>query len=64
MMYIDKRTGGRGTVGGKDVNRASSGFVVGGTDIPRIISRSIVSAFTSFPYSWRPRTSGGGRVSI
>ena len=63
-MYINKRTGGRGTVGGKDVNRASSQFVVGGTGTPRTISRSIVSAFTSSPYSWRPTSIRRGRVSI
>ena len=46
-MDIYKQTGGRGTVGKKDVNRVGGGFVVGGIDVPRSTSRSIVSAFTS-----------------
>ena len=35
------------------MNQVDSGFLVGGTDIPRSTSHSIASAFTSPPYFWR-----------
>ena len=41
---------GRGTVGGKDVNRIGSGFAVDDTDKPRSTSRSVACALTRSTY--------------